>query len=145
MWFAARFFGPPLSPPNALLSSAIEQKTLTFGDGFGTQAVGFFLQGGDASTRIALITATGEELTDTPSLDQGRVTAYRGYVSSDPIVSVRVFNTPDPRFGTNFQFDNVSRGVIVALPEIPTGLLVAFSILAPISGCLRRISSSSAQ
>jgi hypothetical protein len=140
VWNAEDLFAPPPSPPNTLVSTLIEPNTLTFG-GSGTQAIGFFLNGGDDSTQIVVTTANGEELSETPWSGIPRPpfsnpNIYRGYVSSDVIISVRVSNAPDPRFGTNWGFDNVSRGIIVPVPELPTGLLLGLGVF--VSGCLRR-------
>jgi hypothetical protein len=140
VWNAGDLFAPTPSPPNILFSNLIEPNTLTFA-GWGTQAVGFFLNGGDDSTQIVVTTSSGEELSENPWSGISRppfsnANIYRGYVSSDIIISVRVSNAPDPRFGTNFGFDNVSRGIIVPIPELPTGLLLGFGVL--VSGCLRR-------
>jgi hypothetical protein len=124
-----------ISPPNMLIGfDAIDVRTLTFGPGLTTDAVGFFLLGVIVSPRhsyrIVATAADGEQYSEVLTVPQGEP-AYRGFVAAQGITSIEV--TPLPQSDgsvANVGFDNVSRGSIVPEPAALTLLGVgAFGLL----------------
>ena len=109
-----------VSPPNSLIQrNVIAPATLTFAGGGHTDAVGFFLLPGSSfpggDYRFDITTTSG----DVFSVDTGTVTEtiFRGVVSSDgaDILSLSITPLDVPGAGeskSNFNLDNVSRGVI---------------------------------
>jgi hypothetical protein len=135
-WATTDTFVTP-SPPNSLIqSNVIAPATLTFAGGGTTDALGFFLQPGSTlpggDYRFDVVTATGETFT----VDTGVIgeTIFRGFVSSEneSILSLTItpFNVPPGESISNFNLDNVSRGVITsAIPEPSTLVLVIAGVL----------------
>ena len=122
----------PVSPPNKFGINAIETNTLTFGPGFVTNAIGFYvLYAGttdpSAQSQITVTSALGTSVTEVLSFPfGGQPVAFRGFAAPEGIISVEVANIPNPQVGFSFAFDNVSRGdirlaVVTAVLDIRSG------------------------
>ena len=129
-WSAGSMFLPPTapSPPNYLSVNIAGNEffqTLTFGEGMGTNAIGFFLvgifSGGEDHLRwkydITVKDSANEQFSE--SLFLGENTAYRGYFSPDGISSVIVQPVTYMSGLALARYDNVSRGSIFPVAAVP--------------------------
>jgi hypothetical protein len=119
-WKVTDTFVTPSSPNSLTQSNVIAPATLTFAGRGQTDAVGFFLLPGSTfpggSYRFDVTTASGGPFTATTGVIGS--TIFRGFTSFDEITSLTI--TPLNVLGglSNFDLDNVSRGLIVsAIPE----------------------------
>jgi len=124
-WVVAAIVIPP-SPPNHFQTRNDPGlfETLTFGEGASTNAIGFFLLGGtfpSPAYQIFVTTVDGRILTEDIVINGPSV--YRGFVSPEGILSVRIERREFMGGFSNIVYDDVSRGNINEVPE-PTTLLL---------------------
>jgi hypothetical protein len=111
-----------VSAPNGLIGSLIDDRSLAFGPGLETNAIGFHLKTIAGSSLDIVVDLVGGGSSTFPLALPFPSTEYRGFVAEEGIIGIRLQNTGSG----NYVIDDVSRAAIV--PEPASALLLALGL-----------------
>lgn len=112
------FYSNNVSPPNGLISNAIGENVIRFGTSRYVEAIGFWFNGGVASSGNTGPAFWGIQVTETNGLltslpIQALGAQYFGFVSETGISRVTIRDNPEIHGASNWILDNVARAEIL--------------------------------